>query len=144
MHVADPEIEKWRNLGKVSVWHYEGFPRDFHGYHLSADAGGCAFLLGLIDRFRSARFPARKMIQLTAPAAAVNTRWKCVPAARLELRYRRDAPEEHWWIEDRDGGLVIEMGISKLAEFERGIRDIARGGGDWAMHGDSRSLWFWW
>jgi hypothetical protein len=145
--MAGPDIEKWRNLGTVSVWHYEGFPRNHNGYHLNADAEGGAFLLGLFERFRSACFPARKAIQLTGPTAeqlAVPAcRGKCVPAERLELRYRRDAPEDHGWIEDRDGVLVIEMGLSRLAEFERGIRDIARGEGDWAIHGDSRSLWFW-
>jgi hypothetical protein len=143
-----PEIEQWNNRGRVSVWHYEGFPRNYHGYHLNADSGGCEFLKGLAGRFRSSCFPAGKSFKLAAPTApqlrVPGCCVKCVPAVRLELRYMPDAPEDHWLLEDREGHLLIEMGLSKLAEFERGIDDILRRTGDWAIHGNSRSLWFWW
>jgi hypothetical protein len=133
--------------GVISVWHYEGFPRNYHGYHLNADADGCVFLKGLMDRLRDGHFPDGKEIKLAPPRAAQlavpNCRAKCVSATHLDLRYRRDAPDDHFAIEDRDGRLVIEMGLSKLAEFERGIDDICRGEGDWAIHGVGRSLWFW-
>lgn len=143
-----PGIEQWNNRGRVSVWHYEGFPRNYPGYHLNADHGGCEFLKGLAERFRFSCTPAGKSFKLAAPTAAQlavpGCCGKCIPALRLELRYRPDAAEDHWLIEDREGQLRIEMGPLKLAEFERGIDDIVRRNGDWAMHGNSRPLWFWW
>jgi hypothetical protein len=145
--VEDSEIERWRNRGVISVWHYDGFPRDYHGYHLHADAAGCSFLKGLVERLRAGRIPDGKSFKLAAPTATQlavpNCRATCVPARRLELRYRRDVPQDHWSIEDLEGNLMIEMGLSKLAEFERGIDDISRGEGDWAIHGASRALWLW-
>ncbi len=134
--------------GVISVWHYEGFPRNYHGYHLNADAAGCVFLKGLMERLRDGRFPDGKGFKLAVPTAeqlaVPNCPVKCISATHLDLRYRRDVPDEHFAIEDREGRLVIEMGLSTLAEFERGIVDISRGEGDWAIHGVGRSLWFWW
>lgn len=134
--------------GVISVWHYEGFPRNYHGYHLNADAAGCVFLKVLIERLRDGRSPEGKGIKLAVPTAAQfavpNCTVKCIPATHLDLECRRDAPDDHFAIEDRDGQMVIEMGLSKLAEFERGIDDISRGAGDWAIHGAGRALWFWW
>ncbi len=130
------------------MWHYEGFPRNYHGYHLNANAAGCVFLKGLTERLRDGCLPESNAFKLATPTAAQlavpNCSVKCVPATRLELQYRRDAPDDHFVIEDRDGRLVIEMGLSKLAEFERGIDDVSRGEGDWAIHGTGPSLWFWW
>lgn len=112
--MGDTEIERWRNRGVISVWHYEGFPGNYHGYHLNADAAGCAFLKGLVERLRAGRFLNGMEFKLAAPTATQlavpNCPVKCVPATRLELRYRRDAPEDHWLIEDREGRVVIEMG----------------------------------
>ena len=137
-----------RMSGVISVWHYEGFPRNYHGYHFNADAAGYAFLKGLIERLRVGRLPEGKGIKLAVPTpaqlAVPNCPVKCVPATRLQLRYRRDAPADHFGIEDRDGRLVCDMGHSKLADFERGIDDVFNGKGDWAIHGTGRSLWFWW
>lgn len=130
------------------MWHYAGFPRNYPGYHLNADAAGCVFLKGLIEQLRDGRLPGGKGIKLTAPTTAQlavpNCPLKCIPATHLDLQYRMEAPDDHFSIEDREGRLVVEMGHSKLAEFERGIDDISRGGGDWAVHGSGRSLWFWW
>jgi hypothetical protein len=137
-----------RMSGVISVWHYDGFPRNYHGYHFNADTAGCAFLKDLIERLRAGWLPEGKGFKLTAPTApqlaVPNCPVKCVPATRLELRCRRDGPADHFGIEDRDGRLVIDMGHSKLADFERGIDDVLNGKGDWAIHGVGRSLWFWW
>lgn len=130
------------------MWHYEGFPRNYHGYHLNADAAGCLLLKGQIERLRDGCSLEGKGITLASPTAAQlavpNCPVKCISATHLDLRYRRDGPDDHFTVEDRGGRLVIEMGLSKLAEFERGIDDISRCEGDWAMHGTGRSLWFWW
>lgn len=146
--MKESEIERWCNHGVISVWHYEGFPRDYHGYHLNADAAGCVFLKGLIERLRNDRLPEGNGFKLTAPTAVQlavpNGSLKYIPATRLDLHFLREAPDNYFAIEDRAGKLVIEMGRFKLAEFERGIDDISRVEGDWAIHGEGRSLWFWW
>jgi hypothetical protein len=146
--MAESQIEKFQNRGLISVWHYEGFPRDYHGYHFNADAAGCTSLKGLIERLRAGRLHEGEGLKLATPTAAQlavpNCSVACVPATFLDLRYLRDAQGDHFVIEDQDGRLVIEMGLSKLAEFERGIDDVSRGEGDWAIHGAGRSLWFWW
>ena len=146
--LGNRKMERRGNRGVVSVWHYEGFPRNYHGYHLNADAAGCVFLKGLIERLRDGCSLEGKGITLTSPTAAKlavpNCPAKCIPATHLDLQYHRNATDEHFVIEDRERQLVIELGLSKLAEFERGIDDISRGEGDWAIHGEGRSLWFWW
>jgi hypothetical protein len=146
--MATSRIEKCQNRGAISVWHYVGFPRNYHGYHFNADAAGCIFLKGLIERLRAGRLHGGEGLKLASPTAAQlavpNCSVTCVPATFLDLRYLLDAQGDHFVIEDQDGRLVIEMGLSKLAEFERGIDDVSRGEGDWAIHGAGRSLWFWW
>jgi hypothetical protein len=62
--MADPDIEKWTQRGSILLWHYEGFPKNYCGYHLTADQDGCVFLIGLVERFRNAQYPARKRIAL--------------------------------------------------------------------------------
>ncbi len=147
--MTDPEKWKeWKQRGSISLWHYEGFPKNYCGYHLTADREGCAFLLGLIGLFRNERYPARKKIILDAPTPAMlavpNSGLKCIPAARLELRFLREGCDEQWSVLGSDQEVIIEMGASRLDDLGRGIRDISRGEGDWSIGRGKESLWFWW
>jgi hypothetical protein len=140
--------KEWEQRGSISLWHYEEFPKNFRGYHLTADRAGCEFLLGLIERFRKADYPAIKGIMLDDPTptrlAVPGCRQRCIPAIRLELRFLRAACDEHWTVSECDGEVIIEMGANGLNHFERGIRDITLGKGDWAIGKGEKSLWFWW
>lgn len=146
--MADPDIERWRNRGSISIWHYEGFPDNYHGYHLTADAQGCVFLLGLIELFRNAQYPARKVMELTTPTsdhlAIPNCPQKCIRASMAEFRFRREYPDSHWSIAETDGKVIIETGAIGLCELDRGFADVALGKGDWATGDGNSALWFWW
>ena len=146
--MADREIEIWNNKGSLSLWHYEGFPRDYCGYHLSADRVGAEFLVGLIERFRSARYPARKVVALDVPSQEVlsvpNCATKCINAQQVEFCFRIENPEDHWSISDSDGSVKIEMGARGLDALERGAGDMLLGNGDWSTGTGNQALWFWW
>jgi hypothetical protein len=146
--MADPEIEQWNRRGSISLWHYDGFPKSYCGYHLSADQAGCAFLSGLIARFRNAQYPARKKIALDRPTPEVlsvpNCPKQCLPAEHVELCFRSDWDDGHWSVGERDGEVVIEMGARGLNDIDRGAADMARAAGDWSTGSGTQSLWFWW
>ncbi len=145
--MADPDIERWMNCGSISIWHYEDFPRNYHGYHLTADDQGCVFLLGLIDLFRNARYPARKFVELAIPTsehlAIPNCPRRCIPAHTAEFRFRGDHPESHWSISEADGKVEIETGATGLGQLDRGFADISLNNGDWAIGDGNNALWFW-
>lgn len=147
--MTDPEKWKeWKQRGSISLWHYEGFPKNYRGYHLTADREGCEFLLGLIGLFWNEGYPARKKIILDAPTPAMlavpNCGLKCIPAGRLELCFLRDQGDGHWSVTGSEGEVIIETGANGLKDLERGIMDISHGQGDWAMGSGKESLWFWW
>ena len=148
LNMADFEIEQWHNSGAISIWHYEDFPKNYHGYHLMADQTGCDFLRGLVERFRKARYPARKKFALRPPTrnqlAVPNCSKKCLPARNVEFRFRHEFDKAHWMISEKSGELVIELGTAGLQELDRGVSDMTQGRGDWAMGGASKALWFWW
>lgn len=145
--MVDPEIERWKNRGSISLWHYEGFPKNYCGYHLTADAEGCRFLSGLFERFREAKYPARKRILLDPPTPdqlkIPNCSRKCVPARWVEFRFRREFDKDHWQITENEGAVTIETGEAGLSELDRGVADIIRGEGDWSIGSEKNSLWFW-
>jgi hypothetical protein len=104
-------------------------------------------LLGLVERFRSARYPARKQVALDSPKsdhlAVPNCHQKCIPAKRVDFRFRRDLDNEHWLITESGGDAVIEMGEAGLCAIDRGAADMILGKGDWATSSGVNSLWFW-
>ena len=146
--MADPDIENWTQRGTISLWHYEGFPKDYCGYHLTADRDGCVFLAGLVERFRKAQYPARKRISLDAPTSEIlsvpNCARKCISAESVELRFRRDFSSDHWSATEIGSEVRIEMGANGLDDFDRGVADMMAAGGDWSTGAGEESLWFWW
>ena len=146
--MGDPDIARWNNLGSISLWHYDGFPANFPGYHMMADERGCLFLIGLIERFRSSQYPARKTVPLTKPSAeqlaVPNCGRKCQLARELELRYRRELEDRHWVLSESDGKVTIELGLDGLRQIDRGATDMMQAKGDWSTGEGDGSLWFWW
>ncbi len=134
--------------GSISLWHYHEFPKNYRGYHINADVQGCAFLIGLIERFRNEIYPARKKIRLEAPTSAVlavpNCSAKCIPASSIEFRFHRELSDDHWSLSENHGEVIIEMGLNGLNDLERGFKDIQLGEGDWSTGRGNESLWFWW
>ena len=119
--MADLEIEKWKPAGVISLWHYDGFPKNYCGFHLTADQNACPSLLRLVTCSQ-----------------------KCIPAEHLEIRFRREYSDDHWAVTENDQGIAVEMGVDGLNNFERGIADVMSGKGDWSIGSGKESLWFWW
>ena len=146
--MADQDLEKWKPRGMISLWRYEGSPKSYRGYHLAADLDACSDLLGLVDLFRKAQFPARKKIALVDPTSEVlavpNCSQKCLPAKSLEFHFSPYFSEEHWLISEGDCEVMIEMGSAGLNALERGVSDMTQAVGDWSTGDGTESLWFWW
>jgi hypothetical protein len=146
--MADLEIERWNNEGRVYLWRYQNDPPSYSGHHLTADESGCRYLQGLIERFREAKYPARKTFALAKAGrrqfAVPNCSEKPLVCRRLTLKYHAEWGPEKARLVEVDGEVVFEMGSVRLHEFEKGIKDISQSDGDWAMSGKEACLWFWW
>jgi len=146
--MSDPKIDAWKPRGAIYIWHYEGFPKNFPGYHLTADQQGCIFLLGLFERFRGTHYPAHKKFPLLPPTpnhlAIPNCPKAAIPARLAEFRFQRDFPNDYWSMSEADGMVAIETGATGLSALERGILDILLGKGDWFTGQGNHCLWFWW
>ena len=71
-----------------------------------------------------------------------NCQKEAIGCRRLELKFHSEWDPGRAVLTEADGEVVFEMGRDRLAEFEKGLRDILSGDGDWAMSGDI-GLWFW-
>ena len=146
--MPDPQIEKLKQRGIVASWHYEGFPKNFSGYHLTADHFGCEFLLKLFELFKSTPYPARKEIILNRPTAKIlsvpNCPRNCIPSFRLQIRYLQSSPQDSWSVTESGSTLTIKTGERGLDALSTGISDIHKGKGDRSIGSGHESLWFWW
>jgi hypothetical protein len=137
----------WQQRGTVSLWRYREKPCNFPGWHLAADAAGCASLLALLDALEADGAGVGRTVQLSAPGAAQlavpNNRdagWDAPQTLRLSV----DAAADAWqWLLDGER-LGLQFGIVALSELRQGVRDIAAGRGDYSIGKSTDALWFWW
>jgi hypothetical protein len=141
-------VWQWNNTGEIYVWRYLEASRGWIGHHMTADREGCRFLLGLIGIFRnleSGGWRKFALAEVTKEQSGVPIHGKkTISLRRLELVFRPELEKDHFVELETEEEVVFEMGRARLDEFEKGIKDIARGDGDWAMSGDGARLWFWW
>jgi hypothetical protein len=141
-------VARWTLQGHLYLWRYKGDPRNYPGWHLTADADACQSLLGLIDSMQASEFSSRTEISLSTPTAVqfvlVNAPWQPVAAQSLTLSYypSKFAPD-HWRLVEDSGRVNLELGHQPLGDLRQGIVDVGRFKGDYCIGRDGEKLWFW-
>ena len=140
----------WKSAGAVALWRYRENQRNFPGWHLTADPIGCASLLSLFDALGTDGDGSSRIFVVQPPTPAIlavpNNRrspW-CSPS---KLRLSVSEKPSEWIFPDTLEPATLTFGLDWLPELQRGIADISRGHGDYAIGNPTDSnlqLWFWW
>lgn len=139
----------WKQRGRISLWRYPDSTKSYHGWHLNADATGCASLLELFDVLATGASPIRT-IRLTPPNDAQlgvpnnrNVSW--LAPDRLRIGWS-DTPSD-WRFTPALDPAELMFGADWLEPLKDGVAGIPKGRGDHSIGGrgkDSLPLWFWW
>lgn len=142
----DDVTSKWRQAGRVHLWHYA---TDSHGWHLTADSTASEALIQLLGLMRDAQFTAKQTIALSSfvaderPAANFPGRFKTYRQWHLVHSKQKHA-DYHWRLTADDEQVTLEVGTARLDELRQGIDNIRRGIGDYHIGTEGMELWFWW
>jgi hypothetical protein len=138
----------------VYLWCYPDAGKSYAGWHLTADADGCASLLGAFDELASARGEHQSRLQnVIPPTAKILSVPGCPSAARSAKRLRIVVDRTNvrrFELGDRDGEVSLQVGIDRLGELRAHVEEIPKGGGDESIVADGKRppreqrLWFWW
>jgi hypothetical protein len=145
----DDLVKKWKLQGHVYLWRYKGTARNYPGWHLTADAPGCASLLELLDAMGTSHFASETRVPLSVPTdrqvGVPNAPLEHVAAKSLELYHSptKVAPR-HWQLTEDADRVRLELGRELVTELRRGIADVVRRAGDYCIGAEGQELWFWW
>jgi len=153
--MSDPNVERWRQRGRVCLWHYRDRPRSYPGWHLAANPEGNASLRELLELMAAARFPSEAVVAVTPPAEKVLSvpnyrRGEPQTAVRWRIKCVSDEARGDEWRIEYDGAEVRHtLGSAGLRELMEGLADMAAGRGDYALPSagatpDDERLWIWW
>lgn len=148
---------RWPAVGRVYLWRYDPNSRNYSGWHMTADAAGCAALLDVCTRIEASSYSCVLDIPLCIVTAAV----LAVPGApgnpvqprmwcwRVSKRFS----PHHWSMIPSKRGESVSLEISRdqVARLRAGLSDISCGRGDYSIGRDESDpqvdlerLWFWW
>jgi hypothetical protein len=135
--------------GNVYLWRYKGNARNYPGWHLTANAQGCASLLELLDQMRGAQFSSEPAIPLSAPTqrqiGVPNAPLQPVPMKGFQLYHSpTKLAADHWHLAESNERVRLEVGHENLSVLRKGIADVARHEGDYSIGPTGEELWFWW
>ena len=145
-------INSWKPSGRISLWRYTEPLHHHPGWHLHADAPGCASLLSLMEALATDGAGGRTLT-LAPPSPGLlavpnnrgsRVRWVAPETLRIRLLA---APDEWSFPADLDPAL-LSFGCAWLTRLRAGIADIPGGRGGYAIGIDhdrtcSELLWFW-
>ena len=153
--MSDPTVEKWNQKGQIWVWRYPDRSKYYEGLHFTADSTACKSLRELFQLMKSAKWPSTKILQISKKefidTTGNNIRLSVLDT--LKLKYRKDQiPTDQWLLEwdSNRKNYSLTIGNEKLEEIDKGILDIEKGNGDYAIgptndkEWDEMCLWFWW
>jgi hypothetical protein len=140
----------WKQSGNISLWRYTENERNYPGWHLTADAAGCASLIALLDALAADGVPASRSVEITPPSKPQlgvpnNKSGSAAWQAPGKLRVSFSATPAEWSFPLDLDSAVITVGSDWLASLREGLSGIPLGRGDYSIgpEGSSR-LWFWW
>jgi hypothetical protein len=129
------------------VWRYLENQRNYPGYHLSADAEGCATLLEWLQNPKPRHEFRLQPITQEVLNVPNNQRGAApyVGCSFLTLQVIPDVAEGHFLFSEASGRLTLECSQRQVERIIGGVNDIMQGRGDYCIGGaDQQVLWFWW
>ena len=114
---------------------------------MMADESACEAMLDLLDRMEHAPWPSKKALAVEKPTLTPDRGADegFRGTTMLTLSYRKGiAPDDYWLLEERDGRIDLTLGLKRLKDMRDAILGMQRGGGDYAIGGESDRLWIWW
>jgi hypothetical protein len=142
--MSDPNVDRWRQLGTLYLLQTK-HPRMCE-WAMMADDPACDAMLDLLNRMKSARWPSKRTLSAVKPTRPPDHGgdYAFRGATEFTIIYRKGTvANDHWLLEERDRGIVLSVGLSRLHELRDAITDMKRGGGDFAIGGDKGRLWIW-
>lgn len=140
--VAPMNLYDWKQRGNIYVWRYDKNPRNYYGWHLTADSMGCESLIELLLEFMPSESGFFRTIRLAKPThnqyRVPGCKNKIVAETKLVMS-KSDISED-WDISNSEGKLKIHLGTDQIEKFVSGVNDVKNGKGDYSING----LWFWW
>ena len=142
---------RWKQRGIISLWRYTENSRNYPGWHLSADAAGCASLFELLQALRACSESTSRTVHITPPSSSTlkvpNYRSKWVAPTKWRIAFEPNkAATSLWSIETQEDSVHLTLGVTMIQELASGVKDIRRGEGDYSIGGSDEQprLWFWW
>ena len=152
MTKAEAPQYRWKQQGIISLWRYTECSRSYSGWHLSADAVGCASLLELLQTLAVSPESAYRTVHVTPPSLSnlkvpnfKSAKWTAPIKWRISFESNEEATNL-WSITPQEDSVYFTLGSARMQELVRGVTAISRGDGDYSIGGsESQSrLWFWW
>lgn len=145
----DNHIDKYRVQGRIYIWQYVPYNRNYPGWNLTADQHACDSLIDLLGLMRSSAYPSRKTIQTVQPTEKVvsvanrSNGYNSKP--RLSLKYNEDAPVT-WKLDDSGDELLVTFNSERIIKLQAALQKVKLGEGDFAVADDQDEniLYFWW
>ena len=112
---------RWKQRGIISLWRYTEDSRNYSGWHLSADATGCASLLELLQALMSSPESAYRTVYVTPPSSSTlkvpNFRSKCVAPTKWRIAFEPNkAATSLWNIENQQDSMNLTLGGTAMAQ----------------------------
>lgn len=139
----------WKQSGSVSLWHYTENERNYPGWHLTANAAGCASLVALLDALAADDISGFRAVEITPPSKAQlnvpnNKSGLAAWRAPSKLRVAFSTTPADWSFPLDLDPAVITIGADWLAPLREGIFGIPHGRGDYSIGPPGKGrLWFW-
>ncbi len=139
-------INKWKQSGNIYIWRYQDNPKNYRGWHLSANNSGCISISELLQALIDSPPEAYRTVQLSVPTdkqfCVPNCKRKPISETKLII-VKSGIPDE-WTLTNNEDKLQLNIGTVYLHKFISGIADIQRGEGDYFIGRKDQELWFWW
>lgn len=133
---------------QIYLWTYVDDPRNYRGFHLTADDAGCDVLLRRIKAMQVCGSTSRLQFELTSAGprelAVVGYDGRARKFDRWIVNYSPTEPADAWAFTVDERTATLSLGRAQLTPLLRGIEDIRRGRGDYSLGDETHSLWLWW
>jgi hypothetical protein len=127
------------------IWRYRDNQRNYPGYHLSADADGCAALLAWLSSPKERPVFQLQPVTLEVLDVPNNQGAAHVGCRLFKLHVRPDVARGHFLVSEASDQVSLECSQQQVECMIKGVEDIQRGEGDYCIGAeDQHVLWFWW
>ena len=139
-------IKKWKQSGNVYIWRYQDNPKNYPGWHLSANNAGCMSISELLRAFIDSPPETNRTVQLSVPTEKQFCVPNCNrrPIPETKLRITKSGIPDEWALKNIEDKLQLDIGTVYLQKLISGIADIQQQKGDYCIGHTHQELWFWW